>query len=94
MFSEIFKGKLSFLSMSSDRVFFTKIEDHSYGVSNLGNVYEQLFSQKCCRLLPEQESVTDIFGRDNLIFEILKKWSLLESRFDKNRTIVYYPKPF
>ena len=34
IFSETFKGKLSFQNMSSSRVFFTNIEDHSY-VSNL-----------------------------------------------------------
>ena len=34
IFLKTFKGKLSFQNMSSSRVFFTKIEDHSY-VSNL-----------------------------------------------------------
>ena len=34
IFSEAFKGKLTFQKMSSSRFFFTKIEDHSY-VSNL-----------------------------------------------------------
>ena len=34
IFSETFKGKLSFQNMSNSRVFHTKIEDHSY-VSNL-----------------------------------------------------------
>ena len=40
IFSETFKGKLSFQDMSSNRVFFTKIEDHNIFHDNLaGNDY-------------------------------------------------------
>ena len=53
----------------------------------MGNVYEIFFSQKYFRLLPEQESITDIFRGNNLISKNLKKSSLMESCFSKNRTI-------
>ena len=57
-------------------------------------VYEHFFPQKYCRLVTEEEPITDSFCRENLISKIFKKWSLPESRFDKNRTIVYNPKLF
>ena len=55
----------SALGKSSDRVFFTKIEDitpcfeHIFQNNLKDNVYRQVYSYKYCRLLPKQESITD-----------------------------------
>ena len=37
-------------------------------------VYGQVYSYKYCRLLPEQESITRLFHRDNFIIKNFKKF--------------------
>ena len=78
IFSETFKGKLSFQNMFSNRVFFTKVEDHSY-VSNLifstiiftGNDYEHFFLRNivgCCQYRnPSQTAFVEIISSPNYL---------------------------
>ena len=102
IFLETFKVKLSFQSTCSSRVFFIKIEGQNYVFKlniffeNLkGIFYEQFFHVRHCRLQNQNRNPSQtVFCIDNPITQNLKKWSLVESHFNRDRTIVYSPKLF